>query len=512
MISRSDLFALVTAHGVRGRVPEQIDETIARALGEGFVRASVPAGCPGVVVGHDVRTSSPALARAFVAGVVARGVDVVDLGECASDEVAFAAGSGGHAAAYVTACGDPAEKNGMRWWGPGARSLAGGAGVEAVVEAAWSVLRAAAQDDDGRHDGAVPDSTAAGGTLPDSSAVGERGTVRRGDVLADLADLVRSTVDLSGVRPLKVVVDAANGPAARTVGAVLGEGSGRPSLPVEVVPVFFEADGTFPYHDADPTTAVNLVDLQAAMVASGADAGFAFDGDGGRCVVVDERGARVSASTVLVMTGLGLVGAERSAGRTPVVVHGRTVSRAVPEVLGGSGATTRSVVGGCEAVRAVAEQAGALLGGSACGHVCFRSFFGADSGILTMLEVLRALGSQSLALSELTEVLEPYSTSGEIWSTVTDVDAALHRVVDAYVTHEGAGPVETDEDDGGILVSHWDEVPRWWFGVRVAGTPGRLALTVEAADEDIMEKVRDDVLALVRELDPAPDGEEETDD
>jgi phosphomannomutase len=327
-----------------------------------------------------------------------------------------------------------------------------------------------------------------------------RGHVSEREMLTDYAVFLRSLVDLSGVRPLKVVVDAGNGMGGLTAPAVLGTEAGLPRLPIDIVPLHFELDGTCPRHDADPLDPENLLDLQAAVVENDADLGLAFDGDADRCVVVDEHGDPVSPSAITALVGLREIAREHAAGRTPTVIHNLVTSQVVPDLVTAAGAkAVRTRVGHSFIT---AEMAGndAVFGGEHSAHYYFRDFFFADTGMLAAMHVLAALGETdpSTPLSLLAEVYQPYAASGEISSRLADVPAALARVVKVYVAEQGAGPVQVDELDG-LTVSHWDAPPRWWFNLRTSNTESLLRLNVEAADEDVMVKVRDDVLSLVRE-------------
>ncbi|UTT58374.1 phosphomannomutase/phosphoglucomutase [Cellulosimicrobium cellulans] len=475
----TDLSPLIKAYDVRGTVPDQLNPEVARAVGAAFARAVVlpeaPAGTrASAVLGHDMRDSGPELVDAFAAGLTAAGVDVTRIGLCSTDGLYHASGVLGVPGAMFTASHNPAVYNGIKLCRAGARPVGQDSGLIDVRTLAEGYL------DDG---------------LP--PAAEEPGTVTDRDMLAEYAAFLRGLVDLSGIRPLKVVVDAGNGMGGHTVPAVLGTGAGLPALPLDVVPLYFELDGTFPNHEANPLDPKNLVDLQAAVVEHGADLGLAFDGDADRCFVVDERGEPVSPSAVTALVGLREVAKELEAGRTPTVIHNLITSRAVPDFLGAAGARTVRTRVGHSFIKAQMAEHDAVFGGEHSAHYYFRDFFFADTGMLAAMHVLAALGSQPHALSDLAEMYEPYVASGEINSTVADVPAARARVVEAYVTQQGAGPVEVDELDG-LTVSHWGSHPQWWFNLRASNTEPLLRLNVEAADEDIMEKVRDDVLSLVR--------------
>ncbi len=479
----TDLTRIIKAYDVRGTVPDELSPEVAEAIGTAFARLVVlPEGATSVVVGRDMRESGPSLVEAFAAGVTAAGVDVVDVGLCSTDGLYFASGRLDAPGAMFTASHNPAAYNGIKLCRAGARPVGQDTGLAQVRDLAQAIL-------DGR---AVPEHAAA----PAATSGTVRGVVSERDLLADYATFLRGLVDLSGIRPLKVVVDAGNGMGGHTVPAVLGTGAGLPGLPVEVVPLYFELDGSFPNHEANPLEPANLRDLQAAVVEHGADVGLAFDGDADRCFVVDERGRPVSPSAVTALVGLREVAKELAAGRTPTVIHNLITSRAVPDLLGGAGAVTVRTRVGHSFIKARMAEHDAVFGGEHSAHYYFRDFWFADTGMLAAMHVLAALGAQPHPLSALAEMYEPYVASGEINSSVTDPGAAADRVRAAYA--RAYPDADVDELDG-LTVSHWDGHPQWWFNLRASNTEPLLRLNVEAADEDIMIKVRDDVLSLVRE-------------
>ncbi len=521
-----DLTGLVKAYDVRGTFPDQFSVPVARALGAAFADVVVlpEAGTgeggadgesladgenladggtpadddapprPAIVIGNDMRPSGPELVEAFAAGAADRGVDVVLIGLCSTDGLYHASSVLDLPGAMFTASHNPAEYNGIKLCRAGARPVGEATGLVDVRKTAERYLAEG-----------IPTTTAddgasvTAGTVPDGGApaIEPRGGISHREMLADYAAFLRGIVDLSGARPLKVVVDAGNGMAGLTVPAVLGTSAGLPALPLDVVPLYFELDGTFPNHEANPLEPENLRDLQAAVVEHGADLGLAFDGDADRCFVVDERGEPVNPSAVTALVGLREVARETAAGRTPTIIHNLITSRVVPDLVHAAGGRTVRTRVGHSFIKAQMAEHDAVFGGEHSAHYYFRDFFFADTGMLAALHVLAALGESTLPLSDLADVYQPYVSSGEINSRVADVPAARARVVEAYVTREGAGPVEVDELDG-LTVSHWDAHPRWWFNLRASNTEPLLRLNVEAADEDIMVKVRDDVLALVR--------------
>lgn len=480
-----DLSLLVKAYDVRGLVPGQLSPIVAQALGAAFARvvvlpdaaAAEPAGGavgrPSTVIGRDMRDSGPELVDAFARGAASAGVDVTLIGLCSTDGLYYASGSLDVPGAMFTASHNPAGYNGIKLCRSGARPVGQDTGLAQIRELAQGYL------DEG---------------LPEP--VAEPGKVTERDLLGDYAGFLRSLVDLSGVRPLKVVVDAGNGMGGLTVSAVLGESAGLEGLPVRVVPLYFELDGTFPNHEANPLDPANLVDLQAAVVANGADLGLAFDGDADRCFVVDERGDAVSPSAITALVGLAEVNKELEEGRTPTVIHNLITSRAVPDLLSAAGAAMVRTRVGHSFIKAQMAQHGAVFGGEHSAHYYFRDFWFADTGMLAALHVLAALGMQDRKMSELADEFEPYVGSGEINSTVPAAAAATERVLDAY---RAAYPGIVVDTLDGLTVSHWEAHPQWWFNLRASNTEPLLRLNVEAADQDIMEKVRDEVLSLVRQ-------------
>ena len=473
----ADLSGLVKAYDVRGTYPDEFSVPVARALGAAFAEVVVrpeAEGRPAIVIGNDMRPSGPELVEAFASGAAERGVDVVLIGLCSTDGLYHASGVLDLPGAMFTASHNPAQYNGIKLCRAGARPVSEDSGLVDLRVLAERIL--------------------AGEAL---APVAEPGSVTRREMLAEYAAFLRGLVDLSAIRPLKVVVDAGNGMAGLTVPAVLGTEAGLPALALEVVPLFFELDGTFPNHEANPLEPENLRDLQAAVVEHGADLGLAFDGDADRCFVVDERGEPVNPSAVTALVGLAEVEREKAEGREPVIIHNLITSRVVPDLVTAAGGRTVRTRVGHSFIKAQMAEHGAVFGGEHSAHYYFRDFFYADTGMLAALHVLAALGASELALSELAEVFQPYVSSGEINSRVADVAAARARVHEAYVTQRGGGEVEVDELDG-LTVSHWDSHPRWWFNLRASNTEPLLRLNVEAADEDIMVKVRDDVLGLVR--------------
>src|SRR5690606_23539637 len=345
--------------------------------------------------------------------------------------------------------------NGMKMCRPGAVPIGGDTGLTEIRDRAAELLR--------------------------SGVDGERtGSVIRKDLLQGYAGHLRSLVDLSGIRPLKVVVDAGNGMAGLTVPVVFD------GLPVTLIPLYFELDGTFPNHEANPLEPANLVDLREAVVREGADIGLAYDGDADRCWVVDERGESVSPSSITALVAV------RELARAPgaTIIHNLITSKSVPEIVAEHGGVPVRTRVGHSFIKAEMARTGAVFGGEHSAHYYFKDFWFADSGMLAALHVLAALGGQDRPLSELLSGYTRYVASGEINSRVEDQAAALRRVREAYAGREG---VAFDELDGLTVTG-----PGWWFNLRPSNTEPLLRLNAEADDERLMVAVRDEVLAVVR--------------
>lgn len=476
-MSPRDLSDLVKAYDVRGLVPSQFDADVAWALGAAFAEViAVADGASAIVVGHDMRASSPDLSEAFAAGARAAGVDTVAIGLASTDGLYFASGRLDLPGAMFTASHNPAQYNGAKLTRAGARPVGQDSGLPAIRERAAAILA------EGRG----------------SVSAGRMGAATTRDLLGDYGTFLRGLVDLSGIRPLKVVVDAANGMAGLTVPAVLGTAAGLAPLPLEIIPLYFELDGTFPNHEANPLDPANLVDLQRAVVEHGADLGLAFDGDADRCFVVDERGEPVSPSAITGLVASRAIAKEVAAG-VPVgevhIVHNVISSLAVPELIVARGAVPVRTRVGHSFIKAEMASAGAVFGGEHSAHYYFREFWFADTGMLAALHVLAALGEQDQPLSGLVAEFSPYAASGEINSTVADVPAATARVLD-WAAAQGLVGEETD----GLTISHPAIAgsSMWWLNLRASNTEPLLRLNVEASDAETMARVRDEVLALVR--------------
>ncbi|MEU2035817.1 phosphomannomutase/phosphoglucomutase [Nocardia amamiensis] len=455
-VARSAEFvnAVIKAYDVRGVVGDQIDAEFVRDVGASFARLMRAEGASRIVIGHDMRDSSPELSAAFADGVLGQGLDVVHIGLASTDQLYFASGHLDCPGAMFTASHNPARYNGIKLCRAKALPVGQDTGLATIKNELIE---------------GVPD------------CPGHRGTATELDLLADYAAFLRGLVDLGGIRPLTIAVDAGNGMGGHTVPAVLG------TLPqVTIVPLYFELDGSFPNHEANPLDPANLVDLQKLVRSSGADIGLAFDGDADRCFVVDENGDPVSPSAITALV------AERELAKEPgaVIIHNLITSRAVPELvheLGGTPVRTRV---GHSFIKQEMAATGAVFGGEHSAHYYFRDFWGADSGMLAALHVLAALGEKDRPVSELMSSYATYAASGEINSTVSDAAERTMAVVDAFADRAHS----VDRLDG-VTVQLADNA---WFNLRASNTEPLLRLNVEARSAEEVDALVTEILSIVR--------------
>lgn len=441
-----DLSDIFKAYDVRGVYPDQLDEDIAKRIGAAFAKM---ASVPRIAVGRDMRISSEPLSKAFAQGAASQGVDVVDVGLVSTDALYFASGHLDMPGAMLTASHNPGKYNGIKMCLAGASPVGEETGLREIR------------------------SMAEQGLAPVESA----GEITSMDVLDEFVEHAFRVVDTSGMRPLKVVVDAGNGMAGKIVPPVFSR------LPVELIPLYFELDGTFPNHPADPIQISNLEDLIQVVRDNEADLGLAFDGDADRAFLVDELGNPASGSLITALVAGEVLTAEPGAK----IVYSLICSRVVRETISEMGGTPiRSRVGHSFIKRVMADT-GAAFGGEHSGHYYFRDNFRADSGILCALYVLRALSRQSGAMSSLIKPLRRYWNSGEINSEVADQRAALERLAELY--QDG----ETDWSDG-LTVNY----PDWWFNARGSNTEPMLRLNVEAVDQDLGTHKTEQLLEVIR--------------
>lgn len=461
----SPISNIVGAYDVRGLVDSQLTPAVAAALGAAWV-ATQGLADQTVVIGHDMRPSSPVLADALADAARLAGAHVVELGLCSTDMVYYASGAWQAAGVMITASHNPATYNGLKFTKPGAQGVSRATGLGDIATRAESIL--------------------AGATEP----VHPGGSRKNVSVLSEYADYVRSLVAIDGGRPLRVVVDAANGMAGLTVPEVFSHGFGN----VEIIPMYFDLDGTFPNHEANPLNPDNLVDLQREVAARGADAGLAFDGDADRCFVVDEKGDPVSPSAIGQMVATREVSRYRlnHPGSVPTVIYNLICSRAVPETIESLGAIAHRTAVGHSLIKDEMAKTGAIFGAEHSAHYYFKDFWGADNGMLAALHVLAELSSSPRPLSELCVDYSPYSASGELNSRVDDVAEVLSRVSSEI------GPLGEVDFLDGVSVSSRAGEPIWWVNVRASNTEPLVRLNVEAESPELMAHYRDLALTVIR--------------
>ncbi|MGH9188574.1 MAG: phosphomannomutase/phosphoglucomutase [Acidimicrobiales bacterium] len=442
------------AYDIRGVVPAQLDPDLARSIGSAFARF---ARAPRILIGRDMRESGVELAGAFAEGIVTSGTDVVDLGLCSTDLVYFASGHLDAPAAMFTASHNPARYNGIKLCLAGARPVGQDTGL-ADIKAA---VAAGAPSVDGRR----------------------WGEISRLELLGKYAAHVRSFVDTTSLRPLRVVADTANGMGGLVAPAVF-EG-----LPFELEILFGELDGSFPNHPPDPIQPDNLKALQARVLETGADVGLAFDGDADRVFLVDEKAQPVSGSTTTALVAKAMLAAYPGA----TVIYNLICSKAVPEVVRENGGVPVRTRVGHSFIKAVMAETGAVFGGEHSGHYYFRDNYRADSGLIAALVVLEQLSVNAQPLSQLRVPFERYAASGEINVEVANPPSVIERVAAAYAARPGAAEDRTD----GLTVDLGD----WWFNLRPSNTEPLLRLNLEAATPEECRKHTDEVLGLMEEED-----------
>lgn len=464
----SSLQKIFKMYDIRGLVGVEMTTENVRAIGAAFVDELELAG-KSVVVGHDMRDSSPGFVEAFIDGATSRGADAINLGLCSTDECYFASGDLNAASAMFTASHNPSSYNGIKLSRAGARGISMDTGLAKILERAEKFLESGIEE------------------------VAEVGFSSEHDTLVQYASYLRKLVDLSKIRPLKIVIDAANGMGGLTAPAVLGTAAKLDSLPIEIIEMYFVLDGSFPNHEANPLDPKNLVDLQRAVLDNGADAGLAFDGDADRCFVIDEKGHPVTPSAVAAIVSLSEIARAKARGEKNItVLHNLLTSRAVAEFIEAAGATPVRTRVGHSLIKDDMAATGAIFGGEHSAHYYFKDFFGADNGMLAAMNVLFELGSQDKPLSEFAARFDPYFASGEINSTVSDTRAKMELIRAEF---EGS---EVDELDGITLSSLPGQSPWWWLNVRSSNTEPLLRLNVESNDQETTNSLTQRVLGIIQ--------------
>lgn len=458
-ITLARLQTLIKAYDVRGIVPQEFDENISNLIGQAFVIAlklrKIDGGCGQVVIAHDMRPSGPLLVESFARGVRKQGVDVLHMGLASTDGLYFATGLLNIAGAMFTASHNPAQYNGIKLAKPGAAPVGQDSGLKEITQL---VLNGIPEFD------------------------GEEGKETSRDLNSEYVKYLHSLVDLKSARKLKVVIDAGNGMGGFSVPKVFNDSN------FEIVPMYFELDGTFPNHEANPIEPANLVDLQKRVLVEKADIGIAFDGDADRAFFIDEKGQSITPSAITALIAKREL--KRELGST--IIHNLITSRSVAEVVKENGGKAIKTRVGHSFIKQVMKDTNAIFGGEHSGHFYFRDFWFADSGMLAALHVLAALGetSSDTSFSSLIKEFDRYVASGEINTRVKDVAATSQKVKEYFAGIEG---VQIDDLDGLTFASE-----TWWVNIRPSNTEPLLRLNAEARERATMEKVRDEALAIIR--------------
>ena len=443
--------AVFKAYDVRGRTDNgDLDESVYRSIGSSLVSVL---GFDRVAVGRDCRRTSLGFFQALAEGVNAAGADVIDLGEVPTDVVYYFSGANRVAGAIITASHNPPEYNGLKLCRPGALPIGTGSGLEEI--------KAFVTADHGV-----------------SVRSGEPGSIHQVDPIDDYLDHLFGIVDGSAMRPLRVAVDGGNGMAGVVIGRVFER------LPMELVGLYLEPDGTFPNHPADPLDPANLVDLEALMGDGSFDMGVAFDGDADRAFFLDESGRAMGGSTVTSLIARHLLRGHPGA----TVVHNLITSKSVPEIVIEAGGVPLRTRVGHSFIKAVMADSGALFGGEHSAHYYFKENFGADSGTLAMLNLMAIVSESGRSLGDLRTDVERYASSGEINFEVDDPQAVIAKVAESV---EGGSLDYLD----GLTVDFGSE----WFNLRPSNTEPLLRLNVEAPTEDRVAALVDYVRMVANE-------------
>ena len=443
----TDFDAIFKAYDIRGTVPDQFDADGARAIGGAFARFAAADGASSIVVGHDMRPEGEEFSAAFGEGATEHGIDVIDVGLCATDMMYFASGRLEMPGAVFTASHNPAGYNGIKMCLAGAAPIGSESGLDLIKEMAM----------------AGPDPT------------GVTGSRTTEDMLPGYVEHVHSFVDRAALKPLTVVADTANGMGGLVVPAVFD------GLPFALDHMYPDLDGTFPNHPADPIQPENQKDLMARVLDLGADVGLAFDGDADRVFLVDETARAISGSLTTALVARSIL--EKNPGST--VLYNLICSKTVPEVIAEGGGTAVRTRVGHSFIKQVMAETGAIFGGEHSGHYYFRNNYRADSGLIAALVILEAMSNHPAGLADLVSSLDRYAASGEINTTVPDAAAVIDRVAEAYAD-------ATQDRMDGLTVDLGD----WWFNLRPSNTEPLLRLNLEAADDVEVAKRIDEVRAL----------------
>lgn len=460
------LTEIFKAYDIRGIVDQNINGAIVEAIAAAYVDTLNLAG-KNILIGHDMRDSSPKFAQQFALGATKRAANAIIIGLSSTDQLYFASGHYKTAGVMFTASHNPAQYNGIKLVRPSAQPISNENGLQEIQTQAEKYLQT---------------------SIPTHE---NPGTINHKNVLEDYAKYLRKLVNLTHIRPLKIVVDAGNGMAGLTTPAVLGNKI-LDKLPLEIVELYFKLDGTFPNHPANPLEPENLVDLQEAVIKHKADLGLAFDGDADRCFVIDEKGNPISPSAITALIALREIEKEKQAGKTNIsIIHNLITSKTVPEMVKAAGATPIRTRVGHSFIKTIMAEKQAVFGGEHSAHYYFRDFWNADTGMLAAMHILAALGKSEIPLSKLAQKYSLYAASGEINTKVVDIPKTIQKI-----NHFFSQQNTTSDNLDGLTFNACDN--SWWFNLRASNTEPYLRLNVEAKTANTMSTIRDQVLNLIK--------------
>jgi len=436
------------AYDIRGVYPDQINEEIAYKIGRGFVEYLRPQNC---AVGRDMRLSSPALWKSLIEGIIDGGTDIFDLGLCSTDGLYFAVGKFGYdSGIMITASHNPPEYNGMKMCTKDAVPLSGEEGIKQIKEL---IIK------------------------NDFPVAGKKGKIKKHNIDRSYTEHVLSFIDTQKIKPFKIVIDAGNGIAGKTIPDVF------PHLPCQIIPMFFELDGSFPHHLPSPIEPKNIEPLQKKVLEEKADLGAAFDGDADRMFLVDEKGKRLGGDMVTALVAKNLLKKEKGA----TILYNLICSKTVPEIIQkGKGKAIRTKVGHA-LIKPLMKKYNAIFGGEHSGHFYFRNNWFADSGLIALLVCLELISEEEKPLSLLVKSIDRYYRSGEINTPVENMSEKIKEVERHFLKRK------IDHLDG-LTVEYKD----WWFNLRPSNTEPLLRLNIEASDPKLLEEKKEQLLKIIR--------------
>jgi phosphomannomutase len=434
---------------LRGIYPAQLNEAIAFQIGRCFVPLLA---AKNIVIGRDMRSSSDALFEALANGATDSGADVIDIGMVSTDALYFAVGKyeydGG---IMITASHNPAEYNGMKFTKASAQAIS--------LDTGLSTIR---------------DQIVANKMPPLAPA---KGKISKADVLSAFADHCLSFINSAKLKPFKIAIDAGNGMAGITVPQIFRH------LPCEIIPLYFEPDGRFPNHPANPLEPENIKELQQKVLASKCDLGVAFDGDADRMFIIDERGNLVGGDIITALVAINTLHHNPGCRILYNVICSKTVKEAITKH---GGIAIRSPVGH-SIIKNMMREHDITFGGEHSGHFYFKDNWYADSGMIALLQCLEVFSESGKTVSETIKPIDTEFRSGEINSTVDNVSEKLK----AIESHFSNGDID---DFDGLTITY----PDWWLNVRASNTEPLLRLNLEASSKTLMETRRDEALKIIR--------------